>query len=140
MGVPELMARKHVIRHGTTNEYMNFGCRCAECREVWRIYCRTRRPCPDCGGEKAYQAVRCQSCDATYRTHNVRPSTLRCCSCREWKPDDAFSTAPRFSVRRGRSQYCKACDAAQKRRWRHENREKYNAYERERKRRKRVAA
>ena len=26
------------IRHGTANEYSNHGCRCAECRNAWRIY------------------------------------------------------------------------------------------------------
>ncbi len=30
-------------RHGTTNGYINHGCRCAECRGAWADYCYRRQ-------------------------------------------------------------------------------------------------
>jgi hypothetical protein len=28
----------HIIRHGTVNEYNNYGCRCDRCRDAWAAY------------------------------------------------------------------------------------------------------
>jgi hypothetical protein len=30
--------RKRVVRHGTVNEYNNYGCRCDRCRDAWAAY------------------------------------------------------------------------------------------------------
>jgi hypothetical protein len=32
-----LPSRTHDVKHGTANEYGNFGCRCLKCREAWRV-------------------------------------------------------------------------------------------------------
>jgi hypothetical protein len=37
------MKRKRRPDHGTVNRYNNFGCRCPECREAWRVYRLERR-------------------------------------------------------------------------------------------------
>ena len=29
---------ERVIRHGTVNEYNNYGCRCDRCRDAWAAY------------------------------------------------------------------------------------------------------
>ena len=40
-------AGKATIPHGTTHAYVNYGCRCATCCELWSQYMRgRRRPAP----------------------------------------------------------------------------------------------
>lgn len=45
----------------------------------------------------------------------VRPTTLRCSSCRKWLPDDAFYRDRTAAHRRGRSHVCRECDRLRKR-------------------------
>ena len=35
--------RRHVIKHGTNNEYQNYGCRCDKCKAAGAAYQRKRR-------------------------------------------------------------------------------------------------
>lgn len=36
------LMRRHITNHGTMNEYMNYGCRCRECKGANATYCRPR--------------------------------------------------------------------------------------------------
>lgn len=51
-------------RHGTQNGYINLRCRCADCREAWRVYDRarnrTRRQRPY-GGQAVCGVPGCES-------------------------------------------------------------------------------
>lgn len=29
-------------RHGTTHAYINYGCRCAPCKDAWKVYAKQR--------------------------------------------------------------------------------------------------
>jgi len=66
---------------------------------------------------------------------NVGDGVLRCTTCGEWRPDDAFSRRKASVSRRGRQYSCRGCESA----YRSENRERelerkkqYNARNRER--------
>lgn len=37
------MTRRVMAEHGTTNMYVNHGCRCAPCRAVWSAYSASKR-------------------------------------------------------------------------------------------------
>lgn len=122
-----------------------------------RDRCQTRQrelrtwitTCIDCGGPatKAYPSSRdphngrCRPCHAATLVTSVRPDTLRCCDCEEWKPDEAFTVQRGRLARRNRAAECKECMAARKRReranWSQERRavESRKKLERERARR-----
>jgi len=57
---------QHVTKHGTMNEYQNFGCRCELCRSAWAKYYaeRVRGVCPKCGGAigNRYDSDLCKRC------------------------------------------------------------------------------
>ena len=63
---------------------------------------------------------------ATQRfSKTVRPDTLRCYTCKEWKPDDEFTNDPRRALsRRGKQGRCRACDTASRRDYRRRTRDK----------------
>lgn len=101
--------------------------------------------CRNCGTPihlhtERYRGGRCYDCAGLARSTTVSPTTLRCSTCGEWKPDDSFPPKPSLKARRGRHATCHTCDAALKRAWRAANRDVYNERERERKRRARQAA
>jgi hypothetical protein len=65
--------------------------------------------CVDCGATCTRRAeTRCVECATRLRATSVRPSELRCQTCRKWKPDKEFSRGVRRS-RRGRHQNCRSC-------------------------------
>lgn len=52
-------------------------------------------------------------------TSSTRTHTLRCMTCREWKPDESFPhDAGANFVRRGRHKQCRECLTVAKRKWR----------------------
>lgn len=57
----------------------------------------------------------CPRCSADARTTTVRPTTLLCGRCREWKPDDDFSRDKSSPARRGRCSECRSCQTAGRR-------------------------
>lgn len=97
--------------------------------------------CRDCGkqGVSPYYG-RCMKCAHLAAATSVRPDSLECISCREWKPDEAFTKATSQIARRGRHKQCSSCQTAAKRDWRKRNREKARAYDREYRRQRRAAA
>lgn len=83
-----------------------------------RCRLQTSGVCTGCGAPCSHRpghADRCRLCWADSVTTTVRDDTLRCASCEEWKPDDAFpwyaENVRHANVRRrGRRQHCRACD------------------------------
>jgi len=78
--------------------------------------------CPICGSpstRRSFGSLRCVACAGEARATSVRPDTLQCHVCREWKPDEAF---PRNRLekgaRRGRHTACRGCQTEQKRAYR----------------------
>ena len=102
-----------------------------------RLY---RETCPDCGGPRNHYNARCLSCSHKAKVTSVRPDTLRCMVCREWKPDTEFAGDRSRPHRRHRRTECRSCHAASKRAWRQRNSEHARAYDREYKRRRRAGA
>lgn len=99
--------------------------------------------CPDCGGRASRNhgkigQHRCISCAAALKATSVREHELRCSRCREWKPDDAFSSNRKEQRRRGRHKFCRRCSTVVKREYRERNRERERAYTREYRRRRRL--
>lgn len=113
--------KRHVVKHGTVNEYQNYGCRCDACREVAMAYIMNRKRCEKCGGPRSPRKGQrfCQSCSPHFQeTHGIAGYKRRHCRC----------------------DVCRAAAAAQKRRQRANNLEHYRHLWREQKRRKRAAA
>jgi hypothetical protein len=71
--------------------------------------------CPDCGGPSTRysktQSRRCRDCTNARQVTSVRADgTLRCGTCREWKPSEAFPfSRSKNRARGGRSLQCRAC-------------------------------
>lgn len=61
---------------------------------------------------------RCATCMGTERATSVRPTTLRCGKCKQWKPDEEFVHQHQRHARRGRHSVCRACQTAAKAAWR----------------------
>ena len=103
-----------------------------------------RGKCDDCGGPMNQVArnngsTRCKTCADLAQATSVRPDELRCITCREWKPDEAFPfNRSEGWTRRGRHQQCRACLTVARRNHRQRNREKDNAYQREYRRRRKT--
>ncbi len=85
----------HIVQHGTVNEYMNFGCRCDECRAAVSDYQRqaSSAPCPTCG-RSHYGRYRpgslCRDCYVAKTRENLVHGTesgykrgCRCAECKE---------------------------------------------------------
>lgn len=92
---------------------------------------RRRRPCKGgCGQLVWTNGVRtgyCQSClNARKAAANpdIREDELRCTKCRAWKPDEEFPTYRPVKARRGRNPQCRSCNAAVRRKNRHEHPER----------------
>lgn len=99
--------------------------------------------CRDCGkkGVSPYYG-RCRECASLASATTVRPDSLHCVTCDEWKPDDAFAKGV-TAARRYRHQQCRVCATGEKARWRERHPEKYAATIRrdnERRRQRKVAA
>jgi hypothetical protein len=98
--------------------------------------------CPDCGAQttrhNAVKDRRCHHCASIAQATTVRDGELRCVTCKEWKPDDQFSSDKRKIARRYRHRQCRACSTKARRDYRHRNREADNAYSREYKARRRA--
>ena len=79
-----------------------------------------------------YHSGRCRECASVALATTATPTTLQCCSCREWKPDEEFphNRAEKFG-RRGRHNQCRVCQTAARRDHRQRNREADNRYHRE---------
>ncbi len=79
--------------------------------------------CPDCGVQTSRtsraDSHRCQACAAMALATSVRETTLRCQTCREWKPDDSFPRHKGKIARRGRHKQCTACVTVARRIYRH---------------------
>jgi hypothetical protein len=84
-------------------------------REALRRLYRGKGSCADCGGpiwlHTARKHPRCTDCAAKRKTVTVRPDTLRCFSCGEWKPDALFPYSRSHRSRRGHHGACRACQA-----------------------------
>jgi hypothetical protein len=98
--------KRHVIRHGTVNEYGNFGCRCDACRaaaiEYHRRRCQT--PCIGgcgvlCWGKLPKHQGRCRLCAnaARIRVEHGEAAYHRGCRCDVCR---AASAAARSDYRR----------------------------------------
>lgn len=99
--------------------------------------------CVDCGARiwRCGNSVRCRDCAGLLLATSVRPDSLQCRTCREWKPDDDFPhNRAATHARRGRHETCRPCLTIAKRDWRHRNAEKQRAYDREYKRKRRAEA
>jgi hypothetical protein len=79
----------------------------------------------------------CTRCAAARKTTGVRPTELRCSSCGEWKPDEAFYKRSGAWARRERAPDCKSCSNDHRRTNRHRNAERERNYTRERRRKER---
>lgn len=100
--------------------------------------------CVDCGKRiSPYRSVRCVECAGKARIDSVREDTLRCCRCREWKPDEDFPNRRDTPHRRYRHQLCRPCQTIQRREYRRshpEQAQKENQARVERRRKRRLAA
>lgn len=94
--------------------------RMAETHAAWQ----RSGECPDCGAQTTRRgkdtSSRCIPCAVKRVTTSVRDTTLRCQTCREWKPDEAFPRGNR-AARRNRHQQCRSCLTEAKRQWRERN-------------------
>jgi hypothetical protein len=102
--------RRHVVEHGTYNEYQNYGCRCARCKKAASDYQRARSVVPcrgGCGrnvwllnGHGRNRSGFCPSCSGRLRrtaehgTESRYNGGCRCAACR------AAANAARNSRRR----------------------------------------
>lgn len=93
---------------------------------------RAAGECERCGGWKngLTQTALCHKCAMADRVTSVRPTTLRCGTCREWKSDGEFAGARTNPARRDRHDQCRPCSTKARREYRQRNREADNAYER----------
>lgn len=143
VGRPEIAAR-----FGVTYEaiYRITAPGALERQRAYNREWQTRGVCADCGGRMNRSAqsagsTRCKPCANLALATTVRPTELQRCSCREWKPDDAFpNNRSEGAARRGRHSQCRRCQTIARREHRQRNREAANAYDREYKRRRRAAA
>jgi hypothetical protein len=114
-------------------------------RDMARATAWVRRgTCPDCGASATRHSLdnnlRCRDCAAKDSATSVRVDTLRCGTCREWKPDNAFSGSRAESpFRRGRHRQCAECNTKWKREWRRRNPGRDAAIQRAYRRRKAAA-
>jgi hypothetical protein len=120
------MTRNRIVRHGTSNEYHNHGCRCDACRKAHMAYMRERGwagyakdACPSCGKPKRVRAQMCAACYTASVTvpHGTENAAKRC-----------------------QCDVCRAAASAARNARRRANLEAANAYQREYRRRKGVAA
>jgi hypothetical protein len=108
---------------------------------------RQRQPCRGGCGRLVWHHGRrirsgyCPSCLGKLKTRTVRPDTLLCTHCGEWKLDEEFPFGRTANKsRRDRHSFCRGCQAEVRREHRQRNREADNAYQRAYKRRKRATA
>jgi helix-turn-helix resolvase-like protein len=109
---------------------------------------RKREPCRGGCGRLVWRHGRvgrarsgyCPTCNGIQRAESVRPTTLRCSHCREWKRDDAFPRRATANARRGRSHECRVCQTITRRERRQRNAEADRAYQRAYKKRVRAHA
>ena len=88
-------------------------------REQIRLAVRQKTGrCVDCGRQINPTSTRCIDCAAVARRTAVRPDTLHCSACDQWKPDSAFYHDARSRARRYRRWQCKTCDNQARRRHR----------------------
>ena len=74
--IPIGSLRRHDVRHGTTSEYSNYGCRCDDCKRAHSEYMRNSReiPCIDCGSpcwRAKGRPGRCEPCSVRARTQPI---------------------------------------------------------------------
>ncbi len=86
---------------------------------------RYRAGCSRCGariwkGPQRGKTGLCRRCVGFDRATSVRPDTLRCSECHEWKPDRDFAGGGpgKQLARRGRHAVCKSCQASVRQRFR----------------------
>ena len=72
--------------------------------------------CVDCGRAITLMSTRCVDCAGVARRTTVRPDTLHCPACDQWKPDSAFYHDARCPARRYRRWLCRTCDNRARRR------------------------
>ena len=97
-------------RHGTGGGYSNWGCRCDRCRAA---FAKDHR-------EYMWRTGRCRPwAEYIAEVTSVREDTLKCSSCRMWKPDDAFTSNVSDKHRRGRHNQCTPCQTIARRKYRH---------------------
>lgn len=98
-----------------------------EAEAVTQAAVAARGRCDDCGGpmnglSRYRGSTRCKTCAAIARATSVRPDSLQCVMCREWKPDDQFPRNRAESLaRRGRHSTCRACATIARREYRNRN-------------------
>lgn len=117
---------REIANHlGVSDSAVVFACddRQRAMAENYKAEWQRRNTCVDCGKRTSRNRLghvsRCLSCSAKARATTVRETTLRCSSCGEWKPDNAFpySRAAR-QTHRGRHQQCRACQTIARRAYR----------------------
>jgi len=88
-------------------------------REQARLAARQKTGrCVDCGREINLRSTRCRHCAGIARRTTVRPNTLYCSACDQWKPDSAFYHDARNPARRYHGWMCKTCNNQARRRYR----------------------
>ena len=79
--------------------------------------------CVHCGAQcstsySRHLQGRCRQCANLSKITTVRDAELLCCSCRNWKPDEAFPHNATLEHRRHRHRQCTQCGTIAKRAYR----------------------
>lgn len=129
------LAEKYGVSQARINQVVNpeVGRRAEERSSAYRW------ACPECGAPTQGKRKRCRPCANKLRATSVRAEELQCFRCQQWKPDESYPSNRQEPVRRGRHGLCRVCQTEVKREYRKRNPEKTRAYEREYRRRKRLA-
>lgn len=97
------------------------GRRAAERHLVWQ----GSGTCVDCGAQCSRRhkngktVERCKACGNEASLTTVRPDTLRCSTCKQWKPDNQFCRDGDASpYHRGRHRTCTRCQTALRKKYR----------------------
>lgn len=87
-----------------------------------------RGTCSECGEPCSWNRYRqekpiCRDCSHVKKATSVRPDSLYCASCREWKHDNEFAFSRSASKpRRGRHRQCRACQTEARQAYRERHR------------------
>lgn len=152
---------RHVVHHGTLNEYYNYGCRCRRCKRAASsdIRARLTKPCRECGAPIWGFAGRtglCRPCLGRSRRtaeHGTESRYGRGCRCEACKAASAASrrkrrATPNPAVHGTATSYgngcrcdeCRQAATARNLAWRRANPEKFRESRRRNYARKKAAA
>jgi hypothetical protein len=101
--------------------------------------------CPDCGKqgttrpEYGQGSGRCRDCANRAMAHGD-DTHAKCFCCKRWLPHSEFTKGSQRKSLGGLHSFCRECQTAAKRDWRHRNLERQRAYDRAYKAKRRAAA